>query len=76
MSPQQKVVDRLSLAWGVRAMKIPMVHTFEELIATGERVLLEGGLIRPGETVVVLGGNSPSAGSTSFVKFHVVSGPI
>lgn len=74
MSPNPPVVDQLALAWGVQSFRIPMVHTFEALIAEGEKVLLARHLVQPGETLVVVGGNGPVAGSTNFVKFHVVGG--
>ena len=72
MSRNQPVVDRLALAWGVQSFKVPSQHSIEELIAAGERILLSYGLVRRGELIVVLGGNSPQRGSTSFVKFHTV----
>jgi len=72
MSANQSTVDQLSLVWGVRAFLIPLVHTFEELISTGESVLRGQGLVRTGDIIVVLGGNGPDQGSTSFVKFHEV----
>lgn len=72
MSPNPPVVDRLALAWGVVPFRIPMVHTFEDLIAEGERVLLREGLVSDGDEIVVVGGNGPRTGTTNFVKFHVV----
>lgn len=71
-SPRQTVVDRLALAWGVSPFRIPVVHTMEELIEAGERILLEHGLVHLGDELVVLGGNGPVQGSTCFVKFHTV----
>lgn len=71
-SPNAPVVDQLQLVWGVVPVHIPEVHTIEELIDVGERELLRRKLIDPGDDLVVLGGNGPVAGSTCFVKFHVV----
>ena len=75
LSPLQPVVDRLALAWGVQSFRIPVAQSMEDLIDGGERVLLQQGLIRPGQTLVILGGNAPEHGATSFVKFHVVRAP-
>jgi pyruvate kinase len=75
LSPLQPVVDRLAMAWGVQSFRIPIAQSMEDLIDGGERVLLQQGLIRPGQTLVILGGNAPEHGATSFVKFHVVRAP-
>ncbi len=74
MSPNPPVVDQLALVWGVQSFRIPMVQTFEQLIAEGERVLRMEGVVAPGDELVVVGGNGPHKGSTNFVKFHVVGG--
>ncbi len=71
-SPNQPVVDRLALAWGVRSFRIATVHTIEELIDAGEEILLAYRLVRPGDELIVLGGNGPKQGSTCFLKFHTV----
>ncbi|HMV66489.1 MAG TPA: pyruvate kinase [Myxococcota bacterium] len=75
LSPLQPVVDRLALAWGVLPYLIPVAKSMEDLIDAGERILLQEGVVRPGQTLVVLGGNAPEHGATSFVKFHVVRQP-
>lgn len=72
MSPNPPVVDQLSLVWGVQPFAIPMVQTFEALIQEGEAVLRDAGIVEPGDELVVVGGNGPHAGSTNFVKFHIV----
>jgi pyruvate kinase len=72
MSPNQPVVDRLALAWGVESFLIPVVHTIEDMIAVGEKILLEQGRVTPGQQLIVLGGASPRQGATSFLKFHTV----
>jgi pyruvate kinase len=71
-SPNRTVVDKLALWWGIHPFLIPTVQTIEELIATGQRILLDEGLLSPGDPVVVLGGEGPKQGSTCFVKFHKV----
>ena len=58
----QKVADRLSLA-GVNAVKIPTIRGTDDLIATGEKALLETGWLEHGEEVVVLAGHVRPCGA-------------
>jgi pyruvate kinase len=73
-SPNHEVVDALALVWGVTPFHVASVNTIEELIEAGQKELLDRGLVRVGERLVVLGGNGPVQGSTCFVKFHLVEG--
>ncbi len=73
MSPNPRVVNALSLVWGVTSLPLPEgVDSVESMIDAGERTLLSEGLVHPGEEIVILGGNGPVEGSTNFVKFHVI----
>ncbi|MCB9758696.1 MAG: pyruvate kinase [Alphaproteobacteria bacterium] len=65
-----QVCDRLSLVWGVQPVKVPAVKSTDELIAQGERVLLQQGLIEPGQEIVVLAGSSPMKGATNLLKVY------
>ncbi len=75
MSPNPTVVDALAAVWGVTPFLMEHVHTIEAMTEAGEQVLLEAGLVEPGDELVVLGGNGPRQGSTCFVKFHTVGQP-
>ena len=70
----QQVADRLSLAWGVVAVVIPKIDGTDELIAAGERELLERGHLPEGQEVVVLAGQQPMRGSTNMMKVEVLDG--
>jgi len=70
----QKVADRLSLAWGVNAVKIPLIRGTDDLITTGERALLEAGWLEFGEEVVLLAGRVPMRGATNMMKIEVLDG--
>ncbi len=74
LSPSQTVIDRLALAWGVVPVKVPEIQGTDDLIAAGERVLLERGLVSRGQEVVVLAGNSPLRGATNMMKVEIVDG--
>jgi pyruvate kinase len=69
-----RTADQLCLAWGVTPILVPPVDSTDELIKVGERVLLEKGLIRKGDEIVILAGNAPSRETANLVKIHRVGG--
>ena len=73
-TPDPTVCDRLALAWGVVPLRIPEIHSFDELIAAAERLLLARGLIAHGEEVVVLAGDAPIRGGNTLMKVETVDG--
>ena len=74
LTPDERVCDRLSLVWGITAVRMPIFETTDEMIAAGEQALLQAGLIEPGTEVVVLAGNSPMRGATNLMKVEVLDG--
>jgi pyruvate kinase len=70
----QTVADMLSLAWGVSALRIPTITGTDELIAAGERALMQAGWIDPGAEVVLLAGQSPMRGATNMMKVEIING--
>ena len=74
LTPDERVCDRLSLVWGITAVRMPIFETTDEMIAAGEQALLQAGLIEPGTEVVVLAGNSPMRGATNLMKVEVLEG--
>ena len=76
LTPSQTVCDRLAMAWGVTPVRVPEIHGTDELIAAGERVLMERGLIQHGQEIVVLAGNSPLRGATNMMKVETVDGRV
>jgi pyruvate kinase len=70
----QTVCDRLSLVWGVTAVMIPLIARTDDLIAAGERALLDGGYVQDGQEVVVLAGRVPMRGATNMMKVEVIDG--
>ncbi|HJN73276.1 MAG TPA: pyruvate kinase [Myxococcota bacterium] len=71
LTPAHAVCDRLALAWGVTPLRVPVVQSTDELIQIGERVLLDAGLIEPGQEIVVLAGTSPMKGTTNTMRITV-----
>ena len=74
LTPNQTTFDRLALAWGVTPVLAPTVESTDELIALGERILLEASLVERGQEVVVLSGNTPMKGATNTLKVYTVGG--
>ena len=71
LAPTQTICDRLALAWGITPFLVPSVQSTDELIEYGEKMLLEQGLIEPGQRVVVLAGSAPMKGATNLLKILI-----
>jgi pyruvate kinase len=76
LTPNAATYDRLALAWGITPVMAPTVANTDELIAIGEAVLLERGLVARGEEVVVLAGHTPMRGATNTMKVYAVGGDL
>jgi pyruvate kinase len=72
LTPNATTYDRLALAWGVTPVRAPTVASTDELIALGESILLERGLLTRGQEVVALAGNTPMRGATNTMKVYTV----
>jgi pyruvate kinase len=72
LTPNQTTFDRLALVWGITPVLAPNVASTDELIAIGEDILLEQGLVQRGSEVVVLAGNTPMKGATNTLKVYTV----
>lgn len=72
-SPHQNARAFMSLLWGVEAADAPRVQNTDEITAFVDRYLLERGLVKEEDQVVITAGSPPgSAGSTNLVKVHKV----
>jgi pyruvate kinase len=72
MTPQPQVADQLAMAWGVTPVVVPMVQTTDDMVRVGERALLDLGLIKRGDEIVILAGKAPREGTTNVLKIHLV----
>lgn len=71
LSPSEQVCRRLALARGVMPIHAPLVTTSEDMLEEVDRLLLDGGLLSPGDEVVVVASLPVSAaGTTNFLKLH------
>ena len=74
LTSEQRVVDRLSLVWGVTPILVPRVESTDDLIALGEQTLLSGGYLERGQEIVVLAGRSPQRGASNLLKVYRIGG--
>ncbi len=71
-TPSQATVQRLTLTWGVTAVRCTRTRTSHEMTLEGERVLLQRRLARKGEPVVVVFGSSRTKGATNIMNIRVL----
>ena len=69
----EETYRRLPLWWGVVPIQSSFAPTTDEMILRGEALLKEKGMARTGETIVMLGGQSHTAGATNMLRVHTVS---
>jgi pyruvate kinase len=72
-TPDEAVYRRLSLRWGVTPLLCSLPASTDALIASGEKKLLECGLIAEGDNVIIVGAIPLRQGvHTNFLKLHHV----
>jgi pyruvate kinase len=64
---------RLALWWGVVPVKSTFAPTTDEMIVQGEEILKKSGLAVPGDTILMLAGQSHTAGATNMLRVHTIS---
>jgi pyruvate kinase len=73
LTPCEATADKLALAWGVTPLLVPDVRGgTSEMIAAGERALLDAGLLEEGDEVVILAGRTHTRGSTNMMTVERV----
>ena len=70
-TPEVRTMARMSLYWGVRSFRYDRLETTDVMIAFAEQRLLELGIGKPGEAVVMMAGVPPNERhSTNLMKLH------
>jgi pyruvate kinase len=64
---------RLALWWGVVPVKSAFAPTTDEMIVRGEELLKQNGLAERGDTILMLAGQSHTAGATNMLRVHDIS---
>ena len=63
---------QLALWWGVVPVRSEVAQTTDEMIVRGEALLRAKGFVKPGDTVLMLGGQSHTAGATNMLRVHAI----
>ncbi len=74
----REVQSELALIWGVEALLAPPADSTEQMLKTGEKTLVDAGLVEPGEMIVIMAGRLSGLGLSSSVTLFTVaadSGP-
>ncbi|HDY71232.1 MAG TPA: hypothetical protein ENH50_06145, partial [Nitrospirae bacterium] len=75
-TPDEAVMRRLSLYWGVRPLQMrPLTHT-DEMVFEVEKTLINRKVARIGSTIILIA-SSPlhDRGKTNFMKIHRIESP-
>ncbi len=63
---------RLALWWGVLPVKSDFAATTDDMILRGEELLRAQGFVARGDTILMLAGQSHTAGATNMLRVHVI----
>jgi len=63
----------MALAWGVVPLRSPFVPNTDEMIVQGEALVKRQGLAQPGDLIIMLGGQSHTAGATNMLRVHIIA---
>lgn len=64
---------QLALWWGVLPVRSEFAQTTDEMVVRGEALLREKGLVKAGDTILMLGGQSHTAGATNMLRVHAIA---
>ena len=74
-TPEPRTMARMALYWGVRPLSFERLGSTDQMIAFAERRVLELGICRPGDAIVLVAGVPPNErASTNLMKLHRVRG--
>lgn len=72
LTPKEDVCNRMSLLWGVTPLFLEMGRDTDETLENGEKVILEQGLLQPGDSVVFCAGDTQMKGATNMLKIYSI----
>jgi pyruvate kinase len=71
-SPIANTINRLNLLWGTTPILCPKINSNEAMVECAERMLEEGGFVKPREVIAIVAGTRTRSGSTNFLRLHVM----
>jgi pyruvate kinase len=71
-----EVMAELSLIWAVETLLIKHAQSTEEMLKVGEQRLLEAGVVKEGEVIVIMAGRLSGLGLSSSVSISTVGGDL
>jgi len=69
-TPSQRTMQKLALAWGITASKIPAGKTSHALTLSGDRLLRSSGLAKGGDRIVQIAGTVRHSGLTNTMSIR------
>ena len=76
LTHRPEVMSELSLIWAVEPLLIKHAPSTEEMLKVGEQRLLEAGLVKKGDVIVIMAGRLSGLGLSSSVSISTVSGDL
>ena len=74
-TPTETVQRQMNLSWGVEPMKMEFLNSTDEIIQQTETILLDEGIVKKGDVIVILlGAPVFTRGTTNLMKLHIVEG--
>jgi pyruvate kinase len=74
-APNERVLCRLCLFWGVIPHGLKLIHDVKKMLNEGEKILIKKKIIPKGELVVVVRGMAMKKGGTNVIKLHHIGLP-
>ncbi len=71
-TPLAKVYNRLALVWGVAPTLVSKIQDTRKLMDAAEHLLVDKGVIKEDDLVVIITGLALKSGSTNMIKIHQV----
>ena len=68
LTPLESTCRRLSLAWGVTAVRVPRWRTAERMVEAGLRILIGLKMLRRGDWVVAMAGTTTRSGGSNLLR--------
>src|SRR3954469_6145270 len=70
---EERTLRRLALVWGIRSVLCPPYESTDEMLAMAEKAVVDKGLVKEGDKVVITAGIPVGiSGQSNLLKVHIV----